>query len=219
MKRKPTIALIEDQLLVRSGLKALINEKNEYRVTIEANNGQDFIFKLNKNFPPDIVLMSMHMPVMNGFETTTWIREHCPKIKVIVISHESYNEEVFNLLKSGARGFISKTASYEDLEHIISNINKHGYHLSEELSEGLIKNIQESNTTYKKVNPVTLLTEREIRFMQLASTEKTYKEIAAVMELSPRTIDSYRDQLFAKLELKNRVGLVLFAIKHGLVKN
>jgi len=130
-----------------------------------------------------------------------------------------YDDEhaIIRMLKNGAKGYILKEADPEELKRAINDVMTKGVHYSELVTGKLLHAVHKGNGPENEGNPLLQLNEREIEFLKLASTEMTYKEIADHMYLSPRTIDGYRDALFEKLNIKNRIGLVLFAIKHNIV--
>jgi DNA-binding NarL/FixJ family response regulator len=215
---KATIALADDHVLLRNGLANLLREI-EYDVLFEADNGEDFLKKLKTHSVPDLVLMDISMPLMDGYETTKWLKRNHPDVKVLALSMYDDENAIIRMLKSGAKGYILKDCDPGELKSALNALLTKGFHHSELVTGKLIHTInhldEPENSSAKEAFG---LNEREIEFIKLACTEMTYKEIAEKMYLSPRTIDSYRDALHEKLSLKSRVGLVLFAIKNGIVK-
>ena len=217
MNKNATIALVDDHVLLRNGLAALINSFNNYTVLFEANHGRDFISKLDSAELPDIVLMDIHMPEMDGYETTAWIRENHPQIKVLALSMYDNEAAIIRMFKAGARGYILKDSDPYELESALNSLVTKGYYYTEMVTGRLIHSINAMDDEDSPVKGLIQLNEREITFLKLVCSELTYKEIADQMVLSPRTIDGYRDALFDKLNLKTRVGLVMYAIKNGIV--
>ena len=214
---KTKIALTDDHVLLRNGLASLL-EDLDYEVLFEADNGQDLIRKLNPGELPDVVLMDINMPQMDGYETTRWLKINHPGVRVLALS--MYNDEnaIIRMLKSGARGYILKDSDPAELKAALQALISKGFYHSELVTGKLIHTINHmDDTDHSSVKDVLGLNDREIEFLKLVCTELTYKEIAEKMFLSPRTIDGYRDALFEKLGLKSRVGLVLFAIRNGIV--
>lgn len=209
------IALVDDHILLRSGLAALV-KKIGYTILFEANNGKDFIDKISEGNIPELVLMDINMPQMDGYETTLWLKNNHPEIKVLALSMHDEESAVIRMLKSGARGYVLKESEPSELKAAINAVTEKGFYYSEMVTGRLVHSIagidDESPGPQQPVN----LSEREIEFIKLACTEKTYKEIADQMSLSPRTIDGYRDSLFQKLDLKTRTGIVVYAIKNGI---
>jgi two-component system invasion response regulator UvrY len=208
-----SIALVDDHVLLRSGLAGMLKESG-YQILFEADNGKDFIEKLKKETEPDIVLLDINMPVMDGYATAAWLKNNHPEIKVLALSMYDDEDAIIKMLKNGARGYILKDSHPSELKAAIESLASKGFYYSEMVTGRLMRTIMDEDEKALDES----LTEREIEFLKLAATEMTYKEIAEQMHLSPRTIDGYRDAIFEKLNIKSRVGLVLYAIKNGIVK-
>jgi DNA-binding NarL/FixJ family response regulator len=210
------VVLVDDHALLRSGLAGIVSELG-YSVLYECDNGRQLIGQIDKRETPDLVLMDINMPVMDGFETTLWLKKNAPLINVIALSMFDDERSIIRMIRNGAQGYILKDISSAELKTAIDAVITTGYYYSELVTGSLVH-------AAKKVDGDELdpcrefnLGEKEIQFLRLACMEMTYKEIAEKMYLSPRTIDGYRDELFLKLGVKSRVGLVLFAIKNGIV--
>lgn len=211
------IALADDHVLLRKGFAGLVTNLG-YEVLFECSDGNELISKLDKNALPDIVLMDINMAGMDGYQTTEWLRQNYPLIKVLAVSMYDDENAIIRMLKSGAKGYILKGAEPAELKRAIEDVINKGVHYSELVTGKLLHSIYNVDEPGNGTKQMLELNDREIEFLKLASTEMTYKEIAQQMHLSPRTIDGYRDALFEKLNIKNRVGLVLFAIKQGIVQ-
>jgi two-component system invasion response regulator UvrY len=216
MQTNPTIALADDHVLLRKGLADLVS-KQGYNVLFQADNGEEFLEKLKTSPDPDIVLLDINMPKKDGYDTALWLKRNKPLIKVLALSMYDDENAIIRMLKNGARGYILKDAEPADLKAAIDSVLNKGFHYSEMITGKLIHTINTMDEEGSHTKSALGLNEKEITFLKLASTELTYKEIAEQMHLSPRTIDGYRDDLFEKLNIKSRVGLVLFAIKNGIV--
>jgi two-component system invasion response regulator UvrY len=216
MQTKPTIALADDHVLLRKGLADLVSNQG-YTVLFQADNGEEFLEKLKTNPDPDVVLLDINMPKKDGYDTALWLKRNKPDIKVLALSMYDDENAIIRMLKNGARGYILKDAEPADLKAAIESLLTKGFHYSEMVTGKLIHTINVMGETGNEIKNTLGLNEKEITFLKLAATELTYKEIAEQMHLSPRTIDGYRDELFEKLNIKSRVGLVLFAIKNGIV--
>lgn len=210
------IALVDDHVLLRNGLARLVSGIG-CNVLFEADNGEDFINKLAKLQTPDLVLMDINMPVMDGFQTMAWISEHQPEIKVLALSMIDDEDAVIRMLRNGARGYLLKESSAAELKAAMDAVVHHGFYYSEMVTGKLIHSLSHESSAQSFTLPHHL-TEKERDFLKLICSELTYKEIADKMKISPRTVDTYRDHLFEKLDLKTRTGLVIYAIKHGIVK-
>ena len=215
MMRK--IALVDDHTLLRRGLANLV-EDHGHIVVFEARNGKEMIQLLSPATMPDIILLDIHMPVMDGYETAAWLKAHHPDVKVLALSMYDDETSVIRMIKNGARGYILKDSDPSELKNALHALETKDYYHSEMVSARLVHTLNQTNNQGAALTKTLGLNDRELEFLKLACTELTYKEIAEKMFLSPRTIDGYRDALFEKLEIKTRVGLVLFAIKNGIVK-
>ena len=211
-----TIVLTDDHILLRNGLAALVKNLG-HTVLFEADNGKDFITKLDAKNIPDIVLQDINMPLMDGYETAQWIKENYPDIKVLALSMYDNENAIIRMLKCGAKGYILKDSEPAELKAAIDALLNKGYYYSDLVSGKLIHAINKIDDEGSDVNTVNNLNDRETDFLKYACTEMTYKEIADKMFVSPRTIDGYRDALFEKLHVKTRVGLVMYTIKNGIV--
>jgi two-component system invasion response regulator UvrY len=210
---KKSIGLVDDHKLLRSALASMINSFGEYEVVLEANNGIELLEKLKLN-QPSILLLDFNMPEMNGLEAAIELKERYPNINILMLTMFDTELMLIKLLQAGVKGFMKKDVHSNDLKHALDSIVRDGYYYSSYTSSRLAGFFRNSDTT-----PIwdKILSEQEINLMKLSSTELTYKEIAIQMGLNPRTIDSIRDGLFEKLDVKSRVGLAMYAIKHGLV--
>ncbi len=210
---KHTIAIIDDHVLFAQSLKSLIDTFEDFEVTHQASNGQEFIEALNKSSAvPEIALMDMNMPIMDGAETTYWLQKNFPDVKVLALSMEDNEASILKMIRNGAKGYLLKDIHPKVLLEALNSVLTEGFYHTKRVSDTLVGSL---HTDGKKKSSIELQ-ERELEFLKLASTEMTYKEIASVMNLSPKTIDGYREQLFKKLSVKNRIGLVIYAIKNGI---
>ncbi|EOR93101.1 two component transcriptional regulator, LuxR family [Arcticibacter svalbardensis MN12-7] len=212
------VALADDHNLVRGGLASLVNMFSNYKVLFEADNGKEFISKLERNNLPDLVLMDITMPEMDGYSTTSWLRINYPEIKVIALTVMDDEIAIIRMLKSGAKGYLLKNCKPDELKLALNAVITKGYYFNDLVTSRLINSINKIGEDQSVLKNVVNLTEREKEFLRHLCSEKTYKEIADMMCVSPRTIDSYRDNLLEKLQVKSRIGLVLFAIKNRIVE-
>ena len=208
------IVLVDDHILLRNGLASLINSFGDYSVLFQADNGKDFISKLQSNQLPQVVLMDINMPEMDGYETCQWLKNNYPEVKVLALSMYDNENAVIRMFKAGAKGYILKDCDPSELKNALHSVIKKGYYYSDLVTGTFIRSMDEENSQVKNI---IHLKDHEITFLKWVCTELTYKEIADKMFLSPRTIDGYRDDLFHKLNIKTRVGLVMYAIKNGIV--
>jgi len=214
---KITVALVDDHTLLRNGLANLLQDL-EYEVVFQADNGQQFIDNLETHKAPQVVLMDINMPVMDGYETTLWLKKNHPDIRVLALSMYDDENAIIRMLKSGAKGYILKDSDPSELRTAIHALVTKGFYHSDLVTGTLIHTLNHlDDPENSAVKEVMGLNERELELLKWICTELTFKEIAEKMNLSPRTIDGYRDGLLEKLECKSRVGLVVFAIKNGIV--
>lgn len=204
------IALVDDHKLFRKGLQELINGFSGYTVSLEAENGKDFIRKLFPEKVPDIVLLDISMPVMDGFETAVWMQEHHPGVKILALSMSDDDETVLRMLKCGVDGYVLKNVDPAELRMALDAMEINGSYYSSSVSDILKRDLKTTK------QPETELTEREIEFLRLVCTELPYKSMAPLLDVSPRVVESTREALFKKLEVVSRTGLVIYAIKNGI---
>lgn len=209
--KKLAIAIVDDHTLFRSGLANLLEEFEEIKVVFEAINGIDFQEKLSRHEPIAVVLMDINMPIMDGYTTTRWIKTNYPEINILALSMFEDEKAIIEMLKAGAGGYLLKESKPSDLLLAIQTIEEKGFYINDLVSGRLLAAI-------KKEPVKTIFSEKELLFLQLCSTEFTYKEIALQLNVSHRTVDGYREALFAKLNIKSRTGLVVYGIKHGLIR-
>lgn len=214
MQNSPSnkIAIVDDHSLFANSLASLVNTFNTCEVQFIACNGEDFKEQLQEQGThPDIVLLDINMPILNGPETLQWLQSNHPKINVLALSMDDSESTILKMLRLGAKGYLLKDIQPDLLEQAIEEVITDGYFYTQDVSKVLLKSVQG-----KHLNSPTSLTDRELEFVKLSCSEMTYKEIADTMGVSPKTVDGYRDSVFSKFDLKNRVGLVLFAMKHKI---
>lgn len=210
---KKTIIIVDDHILIAKAIEGIINNFEDFTVINVAENGQDLIDKFENNCAiPDIILMDISMPIMNGFEAVSWLKENHPNIKVMALSMQGDDNSVIKMIKNGARGYLLKNTHPKDLEDALIRLNTDGFFYPEWASKIINNAITGDNSKAIKISG------REKEFLAYTITELSYKEIAEKMCCSPRTVETYRDQLCEKLGLKTRVGLAIFALKNGFAE-
>ncbi|WPV00812.1 response regulator transcription factor [Mucilaginibacter sp. cycad4] len=220
------IAIIDDHNLFRKGLITLIGlaDKENYLVVLEAESGKDMIRKLDKKALPDILILDMDMPDMDGYEAMSWLRTNHPEIAVLVISMITTEEAIVRMITLGVRGYLSKDIEVDDIHQALHAIKNKGYYYTDFLTGKLIGSYQQQASVVRKNDEMDgnsiwkSLAEHERKFIKLACSDLTYEQIADKMFLSPKTVDGYRASIFTRFNIKNRPGLILFALKSGLVK-
>ncbi|HEY4111244.1 response regulator transcription factor [Puia sp.] len=216
------VALVDDHVLLRGGLAALISTfEPRFRVCLQASDGRDMIRqmeKLDADLTPDIVLVDIIMSGMDGGETTFWLKQNKPDVKVLILSMYDSDITIMRMLKNGARGYLMKDIDAEELLSALNIVVEKGYYYSEPIVQKLARSISNarSDATDGSTGVAVTLSDREREVLRLMCSEFTLKEMADRLYLSPRTVDGYRDSLFQKFNVKSRVGLVLVAIKLGI---
>lgn len=207
-----SVVIVEDHVLLSQAIGGLVDSFDRFKVSYLCKNGKELITHLEqkRTKEPDIVLMDINMPMMNGIETTSWLSEHYPNIDVIGLSIEEDERTIIQMLRAGAKGYLMKDVEKSVLEMALNEVINNGFYHSKHVTNILIGSLN------GKKGSGLRLKDNEIEFMKLVCTEMTYKEIADQMCLSPKTIDGYRDALFEKLDVKNRIGLVIYAIKNKI---
>lgn len=205
------VVIVDDHTLLSQAISGLVDSFENFNVLYTCKNGQELIDQLVfENKHPDIVMMDVNMPIMDGIEATAYLTTHFPSIKVLALSVEEDEHTILKMLRAGAKGYLLKDTEKSALLHALEELISQGFHHTNTVSKILIKSLDEDSALALK--------EREIEFIKHACTEMTYNEIAEKMFLSPKTVQGYRDSVFSKLNLKNRTGLVIYAIKNGYFK-
>lgn len=214
--QKRTVVIIDDHVLVAKAIASLVEQMHKYEILYVADNGKQFVqWMKGRKTSPDIVLLDINMPYMNGYETAAWIKLNVPGTSILALTMLNDEPSIINMIRAGASGYLLKDVHPTELEKALDMVLERGFYYSDGVANKLIKTFTEEDNP-KDATPK--LNERELQFLTFACTEMTYKEIAREMGLSSRTVEGYRDQLFVKLNIKSRVGLALYAIKEGLVR-
>ncbi len=212
---KTSLIIVDDHVLVSNALAQLIANFENYTVLYECVNGKQMIQKFeDKNNIPSIVLLDVSMPEMDGFETALWLKQNHPEVLVLVLSLYDDEKTVVRMIKNGARGYILKNTSCDLLLLALDAMVARKMYYPDWVSSILSSNISKEDQ-YQLAQPVVVFSEREKVFLKHCVSEMNYKEISDIMCCSPRTVESYRDSLFVKLNLKSRTGLAVYAVKNG----
>lgn len=208
---KYSVVVVDDHALLSQAIGGLVEGFEQFTVLYTCMNGQELLekFKNPKNIP-DVVLMDVNMPILNGIETTTHLYKEYPGVKVLALSIEEDEGVILKMLRAGAKGYLMKDVKKGELQAALLEVIEKGFYHTNTVTKVLVDSLSE------KQNPKNMLKERELEFIRHACTEMTYKEIADVMFLSPKTIEGYRNAIFEKLNLRNRTGLVIYAIRNKI---
>lgn len=217
---KIKIGLVDDHSVLRSALSNLLSSSEDYSVILEAENGRELIAKLdNSKVLPDLILLDINMPIMDGYDTLKWLKSHHQSIKVIIFTMYDSESNVVRMIKVGADGYVLKNVSSKELFNAIKIVIKNGSYFPEWITERVISSIRGTTLgeRYSVDSDGILFSEKELMVIKLVCRELTIKEIANELCLSPRTVDGYIQSIFQKLNLKSRTGLILYAIKNKIV--
>ena len=215
-EKKIKIALVDDHVLLRNALASLINSFDDCQVIHESANGYELLENIEKGFIPDVVLMDLNMPRMDGYQTAMVLQKKKPDINVLMLTMYDSELMMIRLLQAGAKGFLKKDVHPSELKFALHSVMEAGYYYSTSTAGKLANLFRNATRDNNKLNQA-MLTEQEILFLKHACTDLTYKAIAQEMGLTPRSVDVLRDNLFIKLDVKSRVGLAMVALRHGVV--
>ena len=197
-------------------LAQLIDSFGNCKTIHQSGTGKELIDNIRSGYLPDVVLLDLNMPEMDGFETAVWLQKNAPQVHVLMLTMYDSELSLIRLLKAGVNGFLKKDIHPSELKFAIQSVVQSGYYYSNH-STGKLMNLFRNNPDGSMGLQKAMLSEQEIQFLKLACSDLTYKEIAQKMGLNPRSVDTLRDQLFVKLDVKSRVGLAMVAIKQGMV--
>ena len=211
---KITVGIVDDHQLFLKSLGLMLSGFDNYTVTIEALSGKELQQKMQvAEILPQIILLDVNMPVMDGVETASWLHTHYPDIKLVALSVNDTDKAIISMIRAGCCAYLLKDIHPNELEKALDEINIKGYY-----------NADAGNINYRRLlmyedkNDPLYITEKEKQFLQFAFLEMSYKQIADAMSVAERTVDNYRDSLFIKLGVHSRIGLILEALKRDLVK-
>lgn len=213
---KTKLLLVDDHTLVRQGLRALIEKHGQYEVVGEAENGRDALEKA-VHFNPDIVVMDIFMPDLNGVEATERLRKELPEVKILILSMQSDAEFLHKVMARGASGYVLKENATDELLKALETVSKGKTYISESFSENVVENF-ENKKSRPRGDAGELLTSREREILQLIAEGKANKEIAAHLKISFKTVDTHRMHIMEKLDIHNTADLVRYALRAGIAK-
>lgn len=206
------IVLVDDHVLFRNALAALINRFDNCAVIAEAGNGCELIKIIKSGLIPDLLILDLNMPQMDGFDTAKWIQAHHAGIKIMILTMYDTEITMIRLLQVGVKGFLKKDASPWDLESAIRNVMHSGYCYTNNMTGKLINLFRKSQEQSAVMN--SMLSDMEVTFLKYSCSDMTYDQIAKKMGVKPRVVDFIRDKLFKKLGVNSRQGLAIKSIRH-----
>ncbi len=208
--------MADDHVLLRNALASLIDSFEDCQVILQAGTGKELTEAIRKGVSPQVVILDLNMPEMDGFEAAGWLQQHYPDIHVLMLTMYDSELSLIRLLQAGVKGFLKKDIHPSELKFAIQSVVQNGYYYSNHTT-GKLVNLFRQHSDGKSLIQRSVLNDQEIQFLKLACSDLTYKEIAQRMGLNPRAVDTLRDQLFVKLDVKSRVGLALVALRQGVV--
>ena len=213
---KINIAIADDYKIYRDGLKVGLSADDNLSVIAEADNGEDLMKSLEVQLP-DVIIMDLKMPIMDGMEATKLVRKKYPSVKVLVVSMYEDDKFIIHLMENGANGYLLKNAEPDEIRRSIYSVHENGYYFNDLVNKALLKKLVLKNNLKPSFNQNIDLTEREQEVLKLICEEKTAAEIGKEIFLSPRSVEGIRQRLIEKIGVRNTAGLVMFAVKNGVV--
>lgn len=214
--QKIRVLVADDHTIVRDGIRALLALVSDVEVVGEAANGMEALEKA-RQLVPDVVLMDIAMPLMDGLEATRRIHKEFPEMKVLVLTQYDEEEYVFSIIEAGAQGFITKAAASSELASGIRAVYQGKSFLSPVAAKALVKHYQQATPLRNRNDPYEQLTQREREVLKLIAEGYTTQQIADMLVLSPKTVEGHRTNLMLKLDIHNKTELIKYAIRKGIV--
>lgn len=210
------LGIVDDHKIFRNGLKATLEDCEDFDLILEASNGKELMGLLTTRIP-DVLLMDIKMPEMDGIQTATYVHQNFKTVKILALSMFNEDKYIVDMMKAGASGYLLKNAEPEEIIEAVSTVHNKGFYFNEHLSITLIKQLVGNDHADSIAHNKADLNEREIEVLKLVCQECSNQEIADKIFLSVRTVEGYRARLFEKTGSKNLVGLVIYAIKRGII--
>jgi DNA-binding NarL/FixJ family response regulator len=210
------IAIADDYKIYRDGLKVGLANDENMQVVLEADNGEDLINGL-PGAKPDVIIMDLKMPIMDGMEATKEVRKKFDAIKILVVTMYDDDKFIIHLMEIGANGYLLKNADADEIRKAIYSVHENGYYFNDLVNKALLKKLILKGQCKPSFNQNIELTERELEVLKLICEEKTAAEIGKEIFLSPRSVEGIRQRLIEKVGVRNTAGLVMFAIKNSMV--
>lgn len=205
------VVLADDHVLVRQGLKSLL-EREKFQVVAEASDGQEVI-SLTESLHPDIAVIDISMPTLNGIDAARELARSCPKTKLILLTQHEEEQYIYEALKAGVKGYVLKSQVASDLIHALQQVSRGGVYLSPGVSRAVVEAYRS-----KSERPSDPLSGRERQVLQLIAEGRTTKDVASLLGISVKTAESHRSRLMQKLDIHETASLVRYAVRRGLVQ-
>jgi DNA-binding NarL/FixJ family response regulator len=212
------VIIADDHVLYRAGVKTALGMKNDIKVIGEADNGMHLL-NITKLIEADVILLDIQMPIMDGIATLPELKKQCPNVKVIMLTMVDDNSMITKLMELGANSYLTKTSDSEIIYEAIKTCHNSEYYFNSLTNTALLSNLKQRNAVLpqKMALQEAQLNDKEILILKLMCEEKSTKEIADIVDLSPRTVEAIRDKLKVKTGAKSTAGLIMYAVKHKLI--
>ena len=209
------VAIADDHALFRAGVKTALAVRKDIEMIAEADNGMQLL-NLLKHIEPDVILLDIQMPIMDGIATLPEIRKLYPEVKVIILSMHNDHSMISKLMEVGANSYLTKNSDSETIYQAIKTCYEQEFYFNELTNKALLSGLRTKKNDHSPED--ANLSEKEIRILKLMCEEKTTKEIADIVDISPRTVEAIRDKLKTKTGAKSMAGLVMYAVKNGILE-
>lgn len=211
------VAIADDHALFRTGVRTALSVKKDIQLIAEADNGMQLLSQL-KHVEPDVILLDIQMPVMDGIATLPEIRKLYPSVKVIILSMYNDHTMISKLMEIGANSYLTKNSDSETIYEAIKTCYEQEFYFNDLTNKALLSGLRNKRIE-NTITEDSHLTEKELRILKLMCEEKTTKEIADIIDISPRTVEAIREKLKVKTGAKSMAGLVMYAVTHGILKH
>lgn len=214
---KIKVAIADDYAIFRDGLRVGLNRDKNLEVMLEVSNGEELLQELEKEERPDVILMDLKMPVMDGMEATRLVRAKYPDIKILVVTMYDEAKFIIHLMENGANGYLLKNADPKEIRKAIYSVHEDGYYFNDIVNKALLKKLVIKGNVKPSFNQNVEFSERELDVLKMICNEKTATEIGSELFLSPRSVEGIRQRIIEKVGVRNTAGLVMFAVKNGVI--
>jgi DNA-binding NarL/FixJ family response regulator len=212
------VAIADDHILFRTGVKTALSMKKDVKMVAEADNGMQLLTLL-KHVQPDVILLDIQMPIMDGITTLPEIKKLYPEVKVVMLTMHNDHSMISKLMELGANAYLTKNSDSEVIYEAVKTVFQQEYYFNTLTNKALIDGLRVKRQTENAMPTDAKLTDKEVTILKLMCEEKSTKEIADMVDLSPRTVEAIRDKLKTKTGAKSMAGLVMFAVKTGIIEN
>lgn len=213
---KISIAIVDDYVIFRDGLKVGLTSDDNFDVVMEAGNGEELLQKLEETVP-DVILMDLKLPVMDGIEATKIVKSKYSNIKVLVVTMYDDEKFIIHMMENGANGYLLKDTDAAEMRRAIYAVHETGYYFNDVVSKALLKRLVMKGNVKPSFNNDIEFSERELQVLKLICEEKTAPEIGKELFLSHRSVENIRQRLIEKVGVRNTAGLVMFAARNGFI--